>query len=250
MPGQRQRRDSRRRTSESPAASQGSTGNRITVQPQLGLIILLILPFAGSLLVALVRNKNRNMAAWLSGAVTLAALVLAILLHPAVAGGGVIHYRLAWLPELGLNFVLRMDGLAWLFAVLITGIGGLVVLYARYYMSSADPMPRFFSYLLAFIGAMLGILLSVNLIQLAFFWELTSLFSFLLIGYRHHDKAARDGARMSLIVTAAGGLCLLAGFLLIGHIVGSYGLSTVLASGDLIRSSPLYPAALVLVLLG
>lgn len=220
------------------------------MQPQIGLIILLILPFAGSLLLALLRNKNRNMVAWLSGAVTLAALVLAIILYPAVTDGGVTHYRLAWLPELGLDFVIRMDGLAWLFTVLITGIGGLVVLYARYYLSPTDSAPRFFSFLLAFMGAMLGIVLSGNLIQLAFFWELTSLFSFLLIGYWHHDKLARDGARMSLIVTAGGGLSLLVGFLLIGHIVGSYELDTVLASGDLIRSSPLYPAALVLVLLG
>ena len=93
--------------------------------------------------------------------------------------------------------------------MLVTGIGFLVVLYARYYMSPADPVPRFFSFLLAFMGAMLGIVLSGNLIQLVFFWELTSLFSFLLIGYWHHNAHARDGARMALIVTSAGGLCLL-----------------------------------------
>ena len=98
------------------------------------------------------------------------------------------------------------------------------------------PLPRFFSFLLAFMGAMLGIVLSGNLIQLVFFWELTSLFSFLLIGYWHHNAQARDGARMALIVTSAGGLCLFAGVLLIGHIVGSYDLERVLASGDAIRS--------------
>ena len=80
-----------------------------------------------------------------------------------------------------------MDGFAWMFAMLVTGIGFLVVLYARYYMSPADPVPRFFSFLLAFMGAMLGIVLSGNLIQLVFFWELTSLFSFLLIGYWHQN---------------------------------------------------------------
>ena len=124
-----------------------------------------------------------------------------------------------------------MDGFAWLFSVLITGIGFLVVLYARYYLSPDDPVPRFFSFLLAFMGAMLGIVLSGNLILLVFFWELTSLFSFLLIGYWHHNAAARDGARMALIVTAAGGLCLFAGVLLIGHIVGSYDLDAVLGLG-------------------
>ncbi|WP_306802318.1 proton-conducting transporter transmembrane domain-containing protein, partial [Escherichia coli] len=92
-------------------------------------------------------------------------------------------------------------------------IGTLVVLYARYYMSPADPVPRFFSFFLAFMGAMAGVVLSGNIIQLVFFWELTSLFSFLLIGYWHHREDARRGARMALTVTGAGGLCLLAGML-------------------------------------
>ena len=91
--------------------------------------------------------------------------------------------------------MLRLDGFAWLFAMLITGIGLLVVLYARYYMSPEDPVPRFFSFLLAFMGAMLGVVLSGNLIQLVVFWELTSLFSFLLIGYWHHRTDARATAR-------------------------------------------------------
>ena len=108
-----------------------------------------------------------------------------------------LRIDLEWLPTLGLDFTLRMDGFTWLFAMLVTGIGFLVTLYARYYMSPADPVPRFFAFLLAFMGAMLGIVLSGNLIQLVFFWELTSLFSFLLIGYRHQTAQARDGARMA-----------------------------------------------------
>ena len=89
-----------------------------------------------------------------------------------------------------------------MFCVIVTGIGFLVSLYARYYMSPHDPVPRFYSFLLAFMGAMLGVVLSGNLIVLVLFWELTSLVSFLLIGYWHHNPAARDGARMALIVTA------------------------------------------------
>ena len=161
-----------------------------------------------------------------------------------------IRHKVEWVPDLGLEFGLRMDGFAWVFAMLVTGIGFLVVLYARYYMSPADPVPRFFSFLLAFMGAMLGIVLSGNLIQLVFFWELTSLFSFLLIGYWHQNAHARDGARMALTITSAGGLCLFAGVLVLGHIVGSYDLDRVLASGDVIRSHALYLPALVLVLLG
>ena len=134
--------------------------------------------------------------------------------------------------------------------MLVTGIGFLVVLYARYYMSPADPVPRFF-----FVPARLHGLHARrgalgNLIQLVLFWELTSLFSFLLIGYWHHNAAARDGARMALVVTSAGGLALFAGALLLGHVAGSYDLDAILAAGERIRAHPLYLPALVLVLLG
>lgn len=217
---------------------------------QIALIAVVVLPFAASLVVALIRRNQRNVEAWLSGVVALVAFALVAACFPIVMGGGVIRFELPWLPKLGLDFVLRMDGFAWLFAMLITGIGGLVVLYARYYMSRADPVPRFFAFLLAFMGSMLGLVLSGNLIQLAFFWELTSVFSFLLIGYWHQNPAARAGARMTLSITVAGGLCLFAGILILGHIVGSYDLDEVLASGELIRTSPLYVPALVLILLG
>eukprot|EP01041_Mallomonas_annulata_P032989 gene32989-55553_t len=103
-------------------------------------------------------------------------------------------------------------------------------------MSASDPVPRFFSFFLAFMGAMMGVVLSGNLIQLVLFWELTSLFSFLLIGYWHHRSDARRGARMALTVTGTGGLCLLAGVLVLGHIVGSYDLDVVLRAGDVIRA--------------
>ena len=137
-----------------------------------------------------------------------------------------------------------------MFAVLVTVIGALVSLYARYYMSPEDPVARFYAFFLAFMGAMLGVVLSGNLVQLVVFWELTSLVSFLLIGYWHHRVDARRGARMALTVTGAGGLALLGGVVVLGHIVGSYDLDAVLASGDVVRAHPLYPVALVLVLLG
>ena len=97
--------------------------------------------------------------------------------------GGVLVERLSWLPGLGLDLVVRLDGFAWMFAVLVTVIGALVALYARYYMSPEDPVARFYASFLAFMGAMLGVVLSGNLVQLVLFWELTSLLSFLLIGY-------------------------------------------------------------------
>jgi len=214
------------------------------------LILLITLPFAGSLIAALLPSNARNAEAWLAGLIALIGLGITASFFPAIAAGEVLRFRAEWLPMLGLDFTLRMDGFAWLFSALVTGIGVLVVLYARYYMSPQDPVPRFFSFLLAFMGAMLGIVLSGSLIQLVFFWELTSLFSFLLIGYWHHNAAARDGARMALTITATGGLALLCGVLVLGHIVGSYELDAVLAAGEQVRAHPLYLPALVLILLG
>ncbi|RTL90646.1 monovalent cation/H+ antiporter subunit A [Ancylobacter aquaticus] len=214
------------------------------------LLVALALPFLGSLAAGFLPTHARNAAAVLAGSVAVAGMAITIGLYATVSEGAPVQFWLSWLPMLGLDFSLRLDGLAWLFAMMIFGIGALVVLYARYYMSREDPVPRFFSFLLAFMGSMIGIVLSGNLIQLVFFWELTSLFSFLLIGYWHHSASARDGARMALTVTGTGGLCLLVGVLLVGRIVGSYDIDQVLESRDLIVQSDLYVPALVLILLG
>ncbi|MCO7520348.1 MULTISPECIES: monovalent cation/H+ antiporter subunit A [unclassified Pseudomonas] len=216
----------------------------------MSLIVLLLLPFVGSCLAAVLPHNARNAESILAGLVALVGTIQVALLYPQVAHGGVIREELLWLPSLGMNLVLRMDGFAWLFSLLVLGIGTLVSLYARYYMSPQDPVPRFFAFFLAFMGAMLGLVISGNLIQLVFFWELTSLFSFLLIGYWHHRADARRGAYMALMVTGAGGLCLLVGALLLGHVVGSYDLDKVLAAGDTIRQHALYPVLLPLILLG
>jgi multicomponent K+:H+ antiporter subunit A len=214
------------------------------------LTLILLLPFLGSVCAAVLPSNARNAEAWLAGAFALASTALLIALYPQVENGGVVRASLPWLPQLGLALQLRMDGYAWMFAMLITGIGALVVFYARYYLSPADPVPRFFSFLLAFMGAMLGIVLSGNLVQMVVFWELTSFTSFMLIAYWYHRTEARRGAGMALTVTAAGGLCLLAAVLLIGEIVGGYDLDRVLVAGAQIRAHAWYPLVLVLVLIG
>ncbi|MBA3598705.1 MAG: monovalent cation/H+ antiporter subunit A [Methylibium sp.] len=216
----------------------------------MSLALLLLLPFLGCCLAALLAANARNLESTLAGAIAVGAAVQVALLFPEVQNGGVIREEITWLPSAGIDLVIRMDGFAWMMAMLITGVGALVVLYARYYMSPSDPVPRFFSLLLAFMGSMLGVVLSGNLVQLVVFWELTSLFSFLLIGYWHHRADARRGARMALTVTGAGGLSLMVGVLLLGYIVGSYDLDVVLASGALVREHPLYTTTVVLVLLG
>ena len=212
--------------------------------------LLVSLPFAGSIVAAALPTYARQAAGLLAGFVALAGVALTIGILPAISDGSVLVTEIGWLPALGLNLQIRLDGLSWVFAFLVLLIGLLVVIYARYYMSDRDPVPRFFSFLLAFMGSMLGLVVSGNLIQLAFFWELTSLFSFLLIGYWHHREAARSAARMSLIVTAAGGVSLLVGILLIGKVAGSYEIGAVIAAADEIRASSYYLPALLFVLVG
>jgi multicomponent K+:H+ antiporter subunit A len=214
------------------------------------LALVVLLPFVGSLCAAFMPANARNAEAWLAGGVAAACTALTAVQYADVVDGGVVRTTLAWLPQYGLDFYLRMDGFAWLFALLIGFIGTLVILYARYYMSPQDPVPRFFSFLMAFMGAMLGTVLSGNLIQLVVFWELTGLTSFVLIAYWYHRPDARRGARMAAIVTVGGGLALLLGVLAVGEIVGSYDLDSVLAAGDQIRNHPWYPALLGLILLG
>lgn len=212
--------------------------------------LLLCLPFLFALLISLGRPRSRSTAAWLAGAAPLLGLCLLATMTPEILRGGIVRTEHAWIPQIGLGFGLRLDGLAWAFAGLVLAIGALVVMYAHYYLSARDSAVRLYAYLLLFMGSMLGVVLAGNLILLLVFWELTSISSFLLIGYWHHRQDAREGARMALAITGGGGLALLAGVLLLGHIVGSYQLDDVLAAGPQIRAHALYPLTLALVLLG
>ena len=216
----------------------------------MSLLLAVLTPFVGAALTAWISRLGRMHAAWMAGAVTLISLLCLLPLMTSVFSGATELQRITWIPGAGLDLVFRLDGLGLLFALLILGIGLLVILYARYYLSARDSMGRFYSYMLLFMGSMLGVALSENIIQLLVFWELTSLSSFLLISYWQQREEARNGARMALTVTGAGGLALLGGFLLLGEITGSYELSVILAAGDIIRAHPLYVPTLVLVLLG
>lgn len=214
------------------------------------LALIILLPFLGVALPAIFIRYGRNASAWATAVAPAIALVLLLSQAPSVFAGEVQIIGWEWLPSLGLNISFRLDGLSFLFALLILAIGLLVILYGRYYLSEKDPMGRFFGILLLFMGAMMGVVTANNLLLLVLFWELTSLSSFLLIGFWGHRSDARRGARMALTVTGGGGLALLAGVILIGHVVGSFDLSEVLAAGDLIRAHAYYPYIILLVLLG
>ncbi|MFV0492762.1 MAG: monovalent cation/H+ antiporter subunit A [Pseudorhodobacter sp.] len=214
------------------------------------LALIAALPFLGALLPGLLIRSGRTACATVTGMVTALAL-LGLLLHaPAVMRGELIQTRIEWLPAIGLNVNFMLDGLGLLFAGLILGIGLLIILYARFYLSAKDPMGQFYSYLMLFQGAMVGIVLSDNILLLLIFWELTSLSSFLLIGYWKHLPEGRQGARMALTVTGAGGLSMIAGMLILGNIAGSYDLSVILQHREAIQASEWYLPALLLILAG
>ena len=216
----------------------------------MSLALIVILPFLGAILPALMIRAGRNACATSTFTVTLLAFLLLMTHAPAVFRGEVLQARWEWIPQLGLNVNFFLDGLGFFFASLILGIGLLIITYARFYLAKEDPMGSFYSYLLLFQGAMVGIVLSDNILLLLIFWELTSLSSFLLIGYWKHLPEGRQGARMALTVTGAGGLSMIAGMLILGNIAGSYDLSVILQHKEAIQASPLYLPALILILGG
>ena len=216
----------------------------------MSLFLIVALPFLGALLPGLMNQAGRDACSGVTFMVSLAAFIGLLTNLPSVLAGEVVTVGIDWMPLLGLNFTLMLDGLGFFFAFLILGIGLLIIAYARHYLSRDDNMGEFFTYLLLFQGAMVGIVLSDNILLLLVFWELTSLSSFLLIGYWKHLPEGRQGARMALAVTGMGGLAMIGGMLILGQIVGSYELSVILQHRDLIQADPLYVPALLLILLG
>jgi multicomponent Na+:H+ antiporter subunit A len=195
---------------------------------------------------------GRRASGWLLALVPAALFVALLDFVPAIAAGRAITWRIAWAGSLGVDVALRLDGFSFLFALLITGIGALVVVYAGDYLSteSASSRARFFTLILLFMTAMLGAVLSDNLLVLFLFWEATSILSFLLIGFHADSPHARRAALMSLRVTAGGGLALLAAIILTGMSLGSYLLTDVIARADELSQSPWILPIVIGVLIG
>lgn len=220
------------------------------------LIYPLIICFSAALfawfyrLIGLNRWISIQWLGWLLSAAPFTAFILLLVNLNATGQSGAAIWQIAWMPTLGLNLALYFDGLSALFSLIITGIGALVVIYTGYYFHGEEDGWRFFVYLLLFTTSMLGVVLAGDLITLLVFWEGTSITSFLLIGYKTKEKAARQGAFKSLFITGVGGVALLAGALVMGSVAGSFELKTILTSGDLFRQDPLYPVILGLMALG
>ncbi len=212
--------------------------------------IVLLLPFLAALIAPLLTRIFKQNAAWI-----LALAPALMFLHfttflGEVADGGVVTGGYRWIPAYNVNFSWYLDGLSLTFALLISGIGTLIVLYSGGYLKGHAHLGRFFTFILLFMGSMLGLVVSDSFLMFFVYWELTSITSFLLIGFDHTRERARRAALQALVVTGGGGLFLLAGLLMIWNVTGVSELSLLLRTGDLLVQSPYYIAIFVLVLGG
>ena len=217
------------------------------------LALVVFLPFLMTPVVPLVYNVLKRRIGWFATAV--AAVCFAILLSyvPAISAGGTVSGAIEWIPSADIAFSLYADGLALLLGLIVSFIGIMIMSYSNGYLSKDDEPVRYYQYLLMFMGSMFGVAFSDNLIQLFVFWELTSISSFLLIGYYRHTEKSIYGATKALLVTGGGGLFMLVGFLFLFSITGTYGISEMLSSPEIlqtVKASPLFTATLVLILIG
>lgn len=213
-------------------------------------IIILLPLILGTTLVSLLQRFSRGVTALGAIGVSLTSFGLLLAHAQDVFNGATLQQTWNWLPQLGINLSFRLDALGLLFGLLITGIGTLIYIYAYYYLSPKNSLAKLYLLLMVFMAAMLGISLSNNLILLLVFWELTSISSFLLVGYWGNYDAAQRGSRMALTITGMGGLAMLGGFILIGQITGTYQIDELLSMKQMIQSHSLFVPALLLILLG
>jgi multicomponent Na+:H+ antiporter subunit A len=210
------------------------------------MLILAAIPLLPLLAVPVLGLGLRRAPQWAPG-VALVPVALFALLASVPLGTAVTW---SWIPSLHVSLSFRLDGLTRLMGLLITGIGAGVFLYAASYLKGHPQLHRFLATLMLFMGAMLGAVLADDLLLLFVFWELTSLASFLLIGFDAHRAEARRAAQQGLMVTVAGGLAMLAGILLLGQAMGSFSMSGLLAEGSALAAHPAAPWAVTLIAIG
>lgn len=196
------------------------------------------------------RRVTITQVSWALAVFPAAAFVLLLGRVPALNAGEVIVWQVEWLPSLGISFGFYLDALAALFALLVTFIGTIVIVYTGQYFKGDQSAWRFLTYLFLFMGAMMGLVMAGDVITLFIFWEGTSITSYLLVAYKTKDEAARQGAFRALFITGGGGIALLGGLLFVAYVAGGADWPTILTSGDVLRSSPLYLVMLGLVAFG
>jgi multicomponent Na+:H+ antiporter subunit A len=204
-------------------------------------LLLVFAPFIAAALAPLVSGETGRGAGWILAIVPAGICVALSTLLGDIAAGKSISFAVDWVPVLGLRFSLLVDGLSLTFALLISGIGAVIIVYSASYLEGHAHRGRFLAFMLMFTGAMLGLVLADSLVGLVVFWELSTLTSFLLIGFDHTREAARRGAFQALVVTGAGGLALLAGVVLLHVISGAWDISALLDSPGLRNAGAAYP---------
>lgn len=214
------------------------------------LFAFVITPFVAAILLLLLRRSAGNRIGWLVLPVPAVLFASYLFQLKTVAVGGCIQTDIAWIPLLNLNLSFELSGLSMLFALLITFVGTIVVFYSIFYLSKKERLAHFYIYLLLFMGAMLGVVTSNNLLILYLFWELTSVSSFLLIGFWFEKERSRYGAQKAMLITVTGGFCMLVAFVLIGNLTGTFEINAILAQREVVRQSALYPAVAILIMLG
>ncbi|MFK7804448.1 MAG: Na+/H+ antiporter subunit B [Anaerolineae bacterium] len=194
-------------------------------------------------------NSSGNLF-WLFGIIPAACVVWLFMQLPSIAAEQFPQIDIAWIPELGTRLSFRLDGLSLLMSLLVLGVGSLILIYASGYMDGHPKIGRFFAILILFMVAMLGVVTANNIILLFVFWELTSISSYLLIGFDHESAKSQVSAQQALFVTATGGLFLMAGLILLGNAAGSWELSEILQNKELIKESSLLPMIIFLIIIG
>ncbi|WP_313892006.1 Na+/H+ antiporter subunit A [Psychrobacillus sp.] len=213
--------------------------------------LAIIIPFIIAALVPFLYRRLKFVhIGWFVMLVPVTLFILLARLIPSIASGKTYVHTYNWIPSLGINFTTNLDGLSMIFALLITGVGSLVILYSIFYLSFKESLQHFYCYLLLFMGAMLGVVFSDNLMVLYVFWELTSVSSFLLIAFWHHRKASRQGAQKAMLITVSGGVAMLVGFLMVHTMTGSFSIREIIANISSFTDHALFVPAMVLILLG
>ena len=214
------------------------------------IITILILCFLLAVLAPIISRNTGIWSGWLLALLPAAIVVWLVVIFPDIQMGNDFRAAYSWLPQLNMGFSFRLDGLTWLFAMLIFGIGSLILVYAGYYMKTYGNTKRFFAYLVFFMGAMFGLVAANDLMTLFLFWELTSVTSFLLIGFKHHLKAARDAALQALLITGTGGLALLGAFILLGIEYQSFSIEFILQKPEIFLASKYFIPISILLMIG
>ncbi len=214
------------------------------------MLLAVLSGFILALLAPAIHQVTRRFTGWLLALLPLGLFAYFASHLPAIGQGEVLQETVRWVPSLNVNLTFTLDGLSLLMALIISGVGTLIVIYAGGYLAGDQYLGRMYGFLLAFMAAMLGLVLSDNLLSLFIFWELTSITSYLLIGYKHTYADSRAAALKALIVTGSGGLAMLAGFIILGVVGGSWDISQLSEKNQLLQDSALYVPMLLLIGLG